>query len=295
MEVPHLCLYCCSRISNAKICNGILAAVVVEKNDKLPFSTLTRFEKSLQFLNLKSLNTKKGMNGYNDEKMAVTNSFMKTLQLSGYNEDFKKQTALSAFKGGKKMVEREEAGGRKVYRLQTEGAAARYKKKLRAKSEWFKGKQEEEIQEWETSEKQGQPGPVSTKSFPTLSTLPLSAKPHGTLSAKPVKENHSLKKDKNGQKKDERQCEGVIFVPYTVDGKLRSRLQHEDDKLTRVMRMPRLRFVERPGRTVADSLVTKDPWYRLQGGCSKQNCPVCFWSKGVGIRCTRENVGYRLD
>ena len=59
--------------------------------------------------------------------------------------------------------------------------------------------------------------------------------------------------------------------------------------------MPRTRYVERPGRTVADSLVTKDPWYRLQGGCSRQNCPVCYWIKGVGIRCTRENVGYRIE
>ena len=110
-----------------------------------------------------------------------------------------------------------------------------------------------------------------------------------------VKQNETAKKTPNGQKKDETKAEGVIFVPYTAGSKLRSRLQNEDDKLTRIMRMPRLRYVERPGRTVADSLVTKDPWYLLQGGCSKQNCPVCYWMKGKRIRCTRENVSYRLD
>ena len=61
------------------------------------------------------------------------------------------------------------------------------------------------------------------------------------------------------------------------------------------MRMPRVRYIERPGRTISDSLVEKDPWYRLQGGCSRQNCPVCFWSKGKGIRCSREGIGYKIE
>ena len=87
----------------------------------------------------------------------------------------------------------------------------------------------------------------------------------------------------------------MIFVSFTSGGKLRSRLQNEDDKLTRAMRMPRLRYIERPGRTVADSLVEKDPWYRLQGGCSRETCPVCYWQKGKGIPCTKENVNYKLE
>ena len=61
------------------------------------------------------------------------------------------------------------------------------------------------------------------------------------------------------------------------------------------MRMPRLRYMERPGRTIADSLVEKDPWYRLQGGCTRETCPVCYWQKGKGISCTRENINYKLE
>ena len=64
-----------------------------------------------------------------------------------------------------------------------------------------------------------------------------------------------------------------------MGGQLRSKIQNEDDKLTKVMRMPRVRFIENPGRTVADSLVEKDPWYRLGGGCFRAFCPVCYWSK----------------
>ena len=59
--------------------------------------------------------------------------------------------------------------------------------------------------------------------------------------------------------------------------------------------MPRMRYVERPGRTIGDSLIEKDPWYRLNGGCSKESCPVCYWSKGAGIRCSREGICYRIE
>ena len=46
-----------------------------------------------------------------------------------------------------------------------------------------------------------------------------------------------------------------MFIPYTIDGNFGSRLQNEYDKLTSVMRMPQMRYVERPGRTIADYLV----------------------------------------
>ena len=42
-------------------------------------------------------NTYRGLEKYEEEKMKVTNAFMKTLQISGYHEAFRKQVALSAF------------------------------------------------------------------------------------------------------------------------------------------------------------------------------------------------------
>ena len=78
---------------------------------------------------------------------------------------------------------------------------------------------------------------------------------------KKKKENLTAKKTETGQERDERKTEGIMFVPYTMGGRLRSRIQNEDDKLTRIMRMPRIRYIERPGRTISDSLVEKDPWY----------------------------------
>ena len=105
----------------------------------------------------------------------------------------------------------------------------------------------------------------------------------------------TAKKTEEGVTKDDRQVEGVIFVPFTTGSKLRSCLQNEDDKLIRTMRMPRLMYMERPRRTVADFLVEKDPWYCLQGVGNRETCPVCYWQKGKGISCTRENINYKLQ
>ena len=81
-------------------------------------------------------NTYRGLEKYQEEKMKVTNAFMKTLQISGYHEGFRKQVALSAFRGVARMEEREKLGGRKVYRYQSEGANDRHKARLGAKSSW---------------------------------------------------------------------------------------------------------------------------------------------------------------
>ena len=218
-------------------------------------------------------NTYRGITKYKEEKMKVVNEFMVTMKMSGYKEGFRKQVALSAYRGVARMEEVERTGGRKVYRYQTEGAGARHNAKIGAKTNWFKGKKKEVKETEHGGREPGERG----------------------KNAKSGNEDRTKKKTETGQKRDEREVEGVIFIPYTTGGKLRSRVQNKDDKLTRVMRMPRMRYIEDPGRTIADTLVEKDPWYRLGGGCERPNCPVCYWSKGKGVRCSKEGVCYSLE
>ena len=59
-----------------------------------------------------------------------------------------------------------------------------------------------------------------------------------TRGPKQKRQDVSAKKTETGEVRDVRKAEGIMFVPYTMGGKLRSRLQNEDDKLTRIMRMP---------------------------------------------------------
>ena len=54
------------------------------------------------------------MVGYKEEKLKVVNQFMVTMKMSGYNQGFRKQVALSAYRGVSRMEEVEKGGGRKV-------------------------------------------------------------------------------------------------------------------------------------------------------------------------------------
>ena len=57
------------------------------------------------------------MNGYEKENLAVVNAFMATLHISGYDEAFRRETALSAYQGIATMLGKESLGERKLYRL----------------------------------------------------------------------------------------------------------------------------------------------------------------------------------
>ena len=59
-------------------------------------------------------NTYRGMTNYKESKLDVVNAFMVTMKMSGYNEGFRKQVALSAYRGIARMEEVEKSGGRKV-------------------------------------------------------------------------------------------------------------------------------------------------------------------------------------
>ena len=96
-------------------------------------------------------------------------------------------------------------------------------------------------------------------------------------------------------KRDEREVEGVIFIPFTQGGELRKILQKADDNLTKTLGMQRTRFVERAGISVQDVLVDKDPWYRLNQGCQRKRCYICRTNRGKGIKCSQQGIGYSIQ
>ena len=105
--------------------------LIIRSTTSIPkFPMNMKHENAANELIRRVLNTKRCMNGYEEEKLLVTNAFMVTLQLSGYNKGFRHQTALAAFRGVKRMEETEAGGGRRVYCLQTEGSEARHRAKI---------------------------------------------------------------------------------------------------------------------------------------------------------------------
>ena len=62
---------------------------------------------------------------------------------------------------------------------------------------------------------------------------------------------HQKEEEKTKEKKEQREIETVIFIPYTPGGGLRKKLQEEDDLLTEMLGMKRVRFVEQGGICIA--------------------------------------------
>ena len=63
---------------------------------------------------------------------------METMLVSGYNETWWRDTVIAAMKGVKNKQELEARGGRKVYRLQEEGARDSHNRKINLNVNWFK-------------------------------------------------------------------------------------------------------------------------------------------------------------
>ena len=68
----------------------------------------------------------------------VTNTYMETMLVFGYSEAWRRDTVIAAMKGVKNKQELEARGGRKVYRLQEEGARDRHNRKINLNTKWFK-------------------------------------------------------------------------------------------------------------------------------------------------------------
>ena len=80
----------------------------------------------------------------------------------------------------------------------------------------------------------------------------------------------------------------MVFIPYTSGGQLWKPLQDVDDRTTKVLGMGRTKYVERAGVALVDSLVDKNVWRKLQGGCNRRHCYPCKSSGGEGISCRAE-------
>ena len=141
-------------------------------------------------------------------------------------------------KGVKNKQELEARGGRKVYRLQEEGARDRHNRKINLNTNWFK----------DNNKKKENPQVAPTKYDKLRQLRP----PQQWLSNK---EKHELE-----NREKDRPYEGVVFIPFTEGGILRKQLQDVDNEMTRMMQMNKTKFVERAGTKMFDKLCTKDPF-----------------------------------
>ena len=242
-------------------------------------------------------NTLPNLPGSEEDTIEALDEFMVEMKPSGYSENFRKETLTNSILGYKrKLLATGDPSGPKIfpnpeelnretkedillrislmpkqnlYREAIEGARERHNGRLTEKSSWFKKK----IAKNEEKSDKGQRLPI-------------------------LKHPRASKRSSNrpGEKIGEvRETEGVIFVPHTQNSSLQRALQKVDDEFSSCMKIPRTRYIERAGTTLADLLVKKNPWLELNGGCNRLDCLICASSGGRGTSCRRENVCYTIE
>ena len=68
---------------------------------------------------------------------------------------------------------------------------------------------------------------------------------------------------------EDKPTESVMFVPYTEGSGLKRSLQEGEEKL---IGMGKVRYVEKTGRTMENTLVSADPWAEA---CGRSECFPC--------------------
>ena len=74
------------------------------------------------------------------------------------------------------------------------------------------------------------------------------------------------------------ESEGVIYVPYTKNSKLKKLIQESEDKYLKGLKSGRVRILERNGGTVGESISNPTPW--KSQACGRKTCHTCQTSKG---------------
>ena len=89
---------------------------------------------------------------------------------------------------------------------------------------------------------------------------------------------------------EELEPETVMFIPSTPRGELLRRMREVDINYRRGTKIKPIKFIERAGVSLKDTLVSSNPWGDMK--CGRENCFVCRGEKGGIGACMKEGVLY---
>ena len=92
------------------------------------------------------------------------------------------------------------------------------------------------------------------------------------------KESREEKIDNGETQEKEKVIEAVVFIPYTQDSILKDTLQRAEESITNKLKVPSIRFVERGGKSVSDTL-SRNNLCKTEAQCLRSKCPQC-WAGG---------------
>ena len=190
-----------------------------------------------------------------EEKDNVINRYAIKLLSSGHSRAQTHSIITAGLKGYEKMLQKQEEGITNIHRPSSEGLAARNRKKLLSRTNWFKPSSNKD--------------PARQGSTTTTTT-----------SRRPAKQT----KDQVDQ---DITTTTVLFVDQTPGGKL-AKLMREHEKLMCRITGFRVKVVERNGTNMKQLLHNPNPW--AEGICERKNCYPC--ETGDTKCCFTRNIVY---
>ena len=221
------------------------------------------------------------------ERVEIVDNYTAKLINSGYTMDQARRVIVAGLKGYESQLEKAVRDGSKLHRSAKEGAAARYRKKLTAKSKWFKDK---ETDGDEVSE-DGDPGEkylfTPPKAKVSKGMEPWLDEDGGSAKEDEEKERSRVKQ-KLKKKRLDLPVTSVLFVEQTPGGIYAARLREREAVLAPLTGY-RVKIVERSGSSMKSMLVRSDPF---EGGkCSRENCLPCK-AGAKNSKCSKRNILY---
>ena len=172
---------------------------------------------------------------------------------------------MSGVRGWKNKRQRREEDGQDIYRNAASSLSSRYKKKLTARTSWYKntnknGKREYVLDEEEEEDMRRRNAAKRAK------------KPREEPGQE---ETEKIDKNTNLETTDKNKNKAVLFVPYTVGSILAKRLREAEENLLHSTGY-KLKIVERSGS-------------KLEGQeCGRQDCMLCSTKNYTGKNKTQE-------
>ena len=194
-----------------------------------------------------------------EARCQILDNFAQKMKNSGYGLLQIRRVILGGIKGYEKMVKKSKAGGRSLHRSSGESSAARTRKKLTGKSEWFR--------------KADQTGKEADE-----------------------EEDKSLDKWRKAGKKDGKETEdckletrSVLFVEQSKGGELAKRLREVERKANKIVGY-KTKIVEGVGNKLKDLLPNANPWKGAH--CGREKCIPCNQPTDQKQDCRRRNIIY---
>ena len=183
-----------------------------------------------------------------EEVENVIMTYMEELGAGGYSEDWRMRIIEAAIIGYERMWELEVKGQGFVNRPDYHTKLKRRWGKLVGKQNWFKGR----------NSQQSGPGQPTKKTRRT------------------------------GQRSENAEVEGVLYVPFTPQSVLKRSIQKTEDTLLKNRRVGKVRILERLGPKLSEIMCNPTPWSGQH--CGRQGCSPCVTQEGS---CRKSNVTYK--